>query len=177
MIGHGHESYTIPLRYPQYWHVCKAIPHEYRPVSFIFDIVIGLMTTRGTFVHKLQYGFVKMVWISFVILHSGLFGTVKPLRLTDKSPFAPEELFPFLFVAVSLSWQYMTKLFEKEESQPPGTPARLPPNSSQESLYKSASTNRQSPLTSSGSTSIVLSDLFSQPSPSALLSTHLPIAE
>jgi len=139
VIEHGHESYTVPPQHPQYWHTWKAIPREYRPVAYIFGIIIGLVTTRGTLVHKLQYGFVKMVWISFVILHSGLFGTIKPLRLTDKSPYAPEELLPFLFVAISLSWQYMTKLFKKEESQPPSTPARLPPNSSQESLV----TNRR----------------------------------
>lgn len=105
------DRYVIPLKsehYKMMWD--PVIPKEWRPISLVIGLAFGLLSSRGSLKRRCEKGWIKVVWMSNVILHSGLFGTLGPLRLTDKDPRAIGQWLPFVFVVVGTCVQYWRDL-------------------------------------------------------------------
>jgi len=82
------------------------VPYDFRPLSLLVGVLFGILTTAGTLKTRLQSSFPKIVWTSFFVLHSGLFGTVGPLRLTNLDPRTADQWIPFTLVFGGVLWQY-----------------------------------------------------------------------
>jgi hypothetical protein len=88
------------------------IPRSYRPISLAIGIFYGILTTQGTLKRRIIFGFNKMVWMSLVMLHSGLFGTISPFRLTDKDPRDKEQWVPVVILLAGIVWQYLREIIK-----------------------------------------------------------------
>ncbi|KAK4899256.1 hypothetical protein LTR27_003488 [Elasticomyces elasticus] len=103
----GRNAYYPSRRHcehPVWWK--PLIPYELRPISFPCGMILGILTTQGRLKTRLFKGFSKGFWIAFAILHCGLFGTVGPLRLTDKSMGDPEQWLPLAIAVLGSFGQY-----------------------------------------------------------------------
>lgn len=107
----GRDAYYPSRRYsehPVWWR--PVIPYELRPITFPCGMIIGILSTRGRLKTRLFRGFSKGFWIAFALLHSGLFGTVGALRLTNKSMSDPEQWLPVVIAVLGSIGQYWAEL-------------------------------------------------------------------
>lgn len=82
-LEHNHDFYVLPRDHPEYKCTWKPlIPYEFRYISLPIGIIIWLATTRGGPLNRISEGILKVFWLSSMVLHNGLFGTVSPFRLT-----------------------------------------------------------------------------------------------
>ncbi|PVH76584.1 hypothetical protein DL98DRAFT_574259 [Cadophora sp. DSE1049] len=105
------DRYVIPLESEHYkltWN--PVIPKEYRPISLGVGLLFGLLSSHGNLKSRCEEGWIKVVWMSNVILHSGIFGTLGPLRLTDKDPTSVGQWLPFVIFVIGTCWQYWRDL-------------------------------------------------------------------
>lgn len=99
--------YGIPEMSPEYKISWQAwIPHMYKPVTLAVGIAFGLLTSKGSLKDRFAEGMIKIVWMSNVLCHSGIFGTLGPLRLTNKDPRDREHWITFLVAVIGVVWQY-----------------------------------------------------------------------
>lgn len=84
----------------------RGVPYEYRPLSLAVGVLLGFFSVPGTWRDRLAEGFPCTVWSSFFLLHSGLFGTLTPLRLTGNSLTDRDQWFPLVLSIVAVVWQY-----------------------------------------------------------------------
>lgn len=106
-LEHGKDVYVAPYNVEGadtlQWH---GVPHEYRPLSLAAGFFLGFFSVPGTWSDRLREGFPCMVWCSLFLLHSGLFGTVTPLRLTGNSIKDRDQWVPLLMSIGAVAWQY-----------------------------------------------------------------------
>jgi hypothetical protein len=103
----GRDHYVVPRRHKQFtltW--AEIIPYASRPISLPIGIVFGVLTTAGSLQARLRKSFPKVVWTSYFVLHSGAFGTVGPLRITNLDPRSADQWVPFTFAVAGAIWQY-----------------------------------------------------------------------
>jgi hypothetical protein len=106
-LEHGKHVYVAP-RYVKgaedlQW---RGIPYKYRPLSLAVGVSLGFFSVPGTWRDRLAEGFPCTVWCSMFLLHSGLFGTLTPLRLTGNSLEDRDQWFPLVLSMVAVAWQY-----------------------------------------------------------------------
>jgi hypothetical protein len=110
-LEHHATTYEIPRESPQYrmtWN--PLIPKPFRPVSLGMGVLYGILSTGGNLRNRCTEGFIKIVWMSNVLLHCGLFGTLGPLRLTNKHIKDREQLIPLVVSVLVVIWQYSREL-------------------------------------------------------------------
>jgi hypothetical protein len=106
-LEHGKHIYVAP-RYVKdadymQWH---GVPYHYRPLSLSVGVLLGFFSVPGTWRDRLAEGFPCTVWSSLFLLHTGLFGTLRPLRLTGNSLADRDQWFPLILSMVAVAWQY-----------------------------------------------------------------------
>jgi hypothetical protein len=105
------QVYVIPRSHPQFkLHWDPLVPYELRPLSLPAGLILGMWSTPGSLSDRFINGFPKIVWICFILLHSGLWGTVSPLRLTNQELTARDQWIPLLLALIGTCWQYSTDL-------------------------------------------------------------------
>lgn len=101
------DAYSIPLEHNDFRLVWEPlIPRHLRALAVLVGALYGCGTTRGGFWRRLTFGFNKTVWMALVFLHSGLFGTISPFRLTAKNPKDIAQCSPLAFVVLVSLWVY-----------------------------------------------------------------------
>ena len=105
-LEYGLDVYHIPEEHGQYRAHWGGLPWEFRPLSLLIGMLAGVALSEGDIRQRIINGFGKGFYIAFVVLHSGLFGTLGCLRMTNKGLAEPGQYMPLVGTGLTLLLQY-----------------------------------------------------------------------